>query len=283
MFRRRPAPEPVSRLAVWARRTALFSVAVMLLAIIVTRAGYFEIAPALASVSAALSLAALSVFLALIAFAVIWRTGHRGFGLALSGLLIGLTLLAYPAYLGIRGYRLPPVSDITTDFLDPPRFDAIARLRPRDSNPVAYAGLVAAELQQTAYPDIEPLFLSVTPQEAYEAALAVINKRKWRVVDARAPQAGRREGRIEAVARTMIFGFRDDVVVRIRAEPDGARLDFRSASRYGRRDFGANANRIRMLSEAIDDAAAPDTPKRPSPKPAKTATPLRGSQPPARR
>ena len=60
---------------------------------------------------------------------------------------------------------------------------------------------------------------SATPQAAYDAALAVITKRTMaRCVDARTPQAGRREGRIEAVARTAIMGFRDDVVVRVRAE-----------------------------------------------------------------
>ncbi len=126
------------------------------------------------------------------------------------------------------------IYDITTDPIDPPRYEALARVRPRDANPVAYAGLYAAEQQREAYPDIGPLgTVNATPQAAYDAAFAVINKRKWRVVDARAPQAARREGRIEAVARTPIMGFRDDVVVRIRAEADGARIDVRSSSRYG--------------------------------------------------
>ncbi len=84
--------------------------------------------------------------------------------------------------------------------------------------------------------------------------MAVMTKRKLRPVDARVPQAGRREGRIEVVVRTPIMGFRDDVVIRIRPDPDGARVDIRSTSRYGRHDFGTNAARIASLSEAIDDA-----------------------------
>ena len=47
------------------------------------------------------------------------------------------------------------INDITTDALDPPRFDVLARLRPRGT--VEYAGLYAAEQQRKAYPDIEPL------------------------------------------------------------------------------------------------------------------------------
>ncbi len=104
-----------------------------------------------------------------------------------------------------------------------------------------------------------------------------INKRRWRVVDARAPQAGRREGRIEAVARTPIMGFRDDVVVRVRPEPDGARIDARSSSRYGTFDFGTNAARIRSLDERHRgrhaDASRPERP--PAPPPGKKSAPAK--------
>ena len=53
------------------------------------------------------------------------------------------------------------INDITTDALDPPRFDVLARLRPRGT--VEYAGLYAAELQRKAYPDIEPLSVNAAP------------------------------------------------------------------------------------------------------------------------
>ena len=106
----------------------------------------------------------------------------------------------------IRAYQLPLIYDITTDPIDPPRYEALARVRPRDANPIAYAGLYAAEQQRRPIPDIGPLTVNATPQATYDAAYAVINKRKWRIVDARAPQAARREGRIEAVARTPDHG-----------------------------------------------------------------------------
>jgi uncharacterized protein (DUF1499 family) len=181
-------------------------------------------------------------------------------------MLVSLALLAYPAYLGVKAYRLPWIYDITTDPIDPPRYEALARLRPRDANPVNYAGLYAAEQQRTAYPDIGPLGTSATPQNAYDAALAVVNKRKWRVVDARPPQVGRREGHIEAVARTPIMGFRDDVVIRVRAETDGSRIDARSSSRYGTFDFGTNAARIRTLIDEIEEAIVNQKqPRQPAP------------------
>lgn len=267
MARRRMAEEPTSRTAIWARRIGVFSLAVVLLAIIIARSGLLDIIPVLATFAAGLALAIAAILLAFVAFAVIWRSGAPGLRYAVTGMLIGLALIAYPGWLGYKGYKLPPLADITTDPLDPPRFEAIARVRTREANPVIYAGLAAAELQHRAYPEIEPLLLTVVPQAAYDAAMTVVTKRKWRVVDARAPQAGRRDGHIEAVARTMIMGFRDDVVIRIRPVRDGTRLDIRSASRYGRYDFGTNAARIKSLAEDIDDLASVEKPERPAPKP----------------
>jgi uncharacterized protein YecE (DUF72 family) len=91
--------------------------------------------------------------------------------------------------------------------------------------------------------------------------MAVIVRRKWRVVVDRPPQPPRRDGVIEAVARTAIMGFRDDIALRVRRDDEGARIDVRSASRYGRHDFGTNAARIRSLLEDIDDRLTADDQK----------------------
>jgi uncharacterized protein (DUF1499 family) len=194
---------------------------------------------------------------------VIWMEGLAGMGAALSATAISFVLLAYPAYLGLKAYRLPWIYDITTDPIDPPRFEALARLRPRDANPVLYAGLYAAEQQRIAYPDIGPLGTNANVQAAFDAVLQVVTKRRWLIIARSPPQAGRREGRIEAVARTPIMGFRDDVVIRVRAEPDGARIDARSSSRYGSTDLGTNAARIRSLMNEIEDAIRGQKPERP--------------------
>lgn len=278
MARHRLIDEPVSRLAVWARRIAMFSFAATVISVIVVRSGALEIVPALSTFAGALMLAVVAILLALCALVVIWFEGVAGAKQAIAALFIGFALIAYPTYLGIKAWRLPAIYDITTDPIDPPRFDAIARLRPRDANPITYAGLYAAEQQHTAYSDIEPDLTDSTAQESYDAAMKVITKRKWRIVDARQPQGGQpvanarapqpaiRDGIIEAIARTPIMGFRDDVVVRIRATSDGARIDVRSASRYGRHDFGTNASRVRNLISDIDDVLA--LPQKPAPAPA---------------
>jgi len=252
---RRPSfdNEPLSKLAAWSGRLGLFAFAVAALSVIILRSGLLEIVPALATFAAALIFAGLAILLAFASFVVIWRQGLSGLGYSLLGLLLGLLLLAYPGYLGYRASKLPAINDITTDPANPPRFDVLARLRPRGRTD--YPGAATAERQRAAYPDIVPLQLAVPPKTAYDVALALATKRKWLLLDTRPPTPGRRDGTIEAVARTPIMGFRDDVVIRVSPLRDGARVDLRSASRYGTHDFGANAARLRSLLEDIDEAA----------------------------
>jgi hypothetical protein len=258
MARRFSAPyqtEPVSRLATWARNLALFSLIAVVVSILIVRFGFLEMKPALATFFGALALAGLSILVGLAAFAAIWQNGSRGMGRILLALLIDAAILAYPAYLGLQYRKLPPIHDITTDPIDPPRFEALARLRAGDgTNPAVYAGLYSAEQQRIAYPDIETVELEVPALRAYEITLALVNKRKWRVVDERPPQP-RREGRIEAIAQTVIMGFREDVSIRIKADGDDSRVDIRSASRYFDSDLGSNAARVTKLIEDINSAA----------------------------
>ena len=288
MARRRFADEPTSRLAIWARRCAFFAAMATVLSILITRTGILEPVPALSTFAGALVFAVIGIVLAFGAFVVIWKDGAGGMGYAFTAIFVGLGLIAYPSYLGYLAYTLPMINDITTDPIDPPRFDVLARLRPRGT--AEYAGLYTAELQHKAYPDVEPLNISISPKDAYDAAMAAIQRRKWRVVVDRPPLLPRREGVIEAVARTPIMGFPDDVSVRIRPAEDGARIDVRSASRYGRHDFGTNAARIKALLGDIDDRiseAAEEKLEKPPPKPlkqpAKPPPTSKKDTPPARR
>ena len=267
-MRRRIAEEPISQLAVWARRMALFALAAAILGTLIVRAGLLDMVPALATVVGALVLAVAAMLTAVAAMVVIWREGVDGLGHALWALFIGAALIAYPAYLGTKAYRLPMIYDVTTDPDDPPRLEALARVRPRSgANPVTYPGPAFATLQRVAYPEIQPLELTVPPRVAYDVVNSVIAKRKWRVVDTRRPQSRGRDGHIEAVARTIIMGFRDDVIVRIRGDDDGVRIDIRSSSRYGLHDFGTNAKRVASLIEDIEAAVAALPPARRNPEP----------------
>ena len=53
-------------------------------------------------------------------------------------------------------------------------------------------------------------------------------------------------------ARALWFGFKDDVVIRLRHDNGMTLIDLRSVSRVGMSDLGANANRIAHFLEEFD-------------------------------
>ncbi len=265
MARRFSAPylsEPVSSLATWTRNLAVFSLVAVVVSILILRFGFLEMKPALATFFGALALAGLSILIGFAAFAAIWQNGTRGMGRILLAFVIDAAVLAYPAYLALQYRKLPPIHDITTDPIDPPRFEALAALRSGDgANTAVYAGLYSAELQRKAYPDIEPVQLEIPVDRAYAITLKLVNKRKWLVIDERAPQPPRSVGRIEAVARTPIMGFREDVSIRISPDGEDSRVDIRSSSRYFDSDLGSNAARITKFIDDLNTAADADNAK----------------------
>ena len=142
--------------------------------------------------------------------------------------------------------RVPPIHDITTDLDDPPRFVAVQPRRQGAPNPAEHGGAALAARQREGYPDLGPARFSGPPDRVFARAVDVARGLGWEIVAA-APA----EGRLEATDRTRWFGFRDDVVVRVRPDGAGSRVDVRSVSRVGRSDLGTNARRIRAFLEAL--------------------------------
>ncbi len=172
----------------------------------------------------------------------------RGTKLAvpLLALLLGLVTFAVPWSFSRTARSVPPIHDIATDTADPPLFVALLPARDSAPNGSRYAGDSIAALQAAAYPDVKPITVSDAPPEAFRNALSAATAMGWDIV-----AADSASGRIEATATTTWFGFKDDVVVRIRANESGSRIDVRSMSRVGRSDVGANAARIRAFMKKL--------------------------------
>ena len=171
---------------------------------------------------------------------------RRGFLSALLAIVVGAIAAWMPVTFLLRANSTPPINDITTDTTNPPAFVVLLQLRRGAATPAAYGGPPVAKLQHDGYPDIAPLLLRMPPDEAFKRVDRAAMKLGWDVV-ARAPQ----DGRLEAIDTSEWFGFRDDVVVRIRPEEAGSRIDIRSKSRVGTADLGANAKRIRAFLNAL--------------------------------
>jgi uncharacterized protein (DUF1499 family) len=118
-------------------------------------------------------------------------------------------------------------------------------LRKNAYNKPEYGGPDVAAQQTKAYPDIKTLALDMATDKAFSKALDIAKNMSWEIVAAEP-----KEGRIEATATTFWMGYKDDIVIRIKAYDKMSNVDIRSESRVGKSDFGVNAKRIRIfLSE----------------------------------
>ncbi|WP_104203859.1 DUF1499 domain-containing protein [Billgrantia saliphila] len=159
-----------------------------------------------------------------------------------------VALLSVPWTYWQRAQSTPPIHDITTDLENPPEFVALAAAREAAPNAVDYPGESFARRQRKAYPDIQPRHFPLPLATVRAAAEAAVLDMGWEIADINIDAVDT----IEATATTTWFGFTDDVVIRLTQESDGIRVDVRSASRLGRGDAGANAQRIRDYFEALE-------------------------------
>ena len=217
-MRRLIVAEPVARAAEWSRRLAIFALAIAAVAIALSRLHAADPPAALAVFAAALVIAALSAMLAGAAAVAIWRDGLRGAGQAAFGFALAAALVAYPAYLAVAAFALPPINDVSTDLASPPPF--LLSTKARAARAGAEPPPSSDETRRrsaTAYPDIESVEVEIDPTEAYRLALSVASDLGWRIVDAEPPNlAGDGSALVEATDRSLFFGFVSDIAIRIR-------------------------------------------------------------------
>jgi uncharacterized protein (DUF1499 family) len=194
--------------------------------------------------------ALIAVGLGFASLLAIWRDGNLGASKALSGVLLGTLMLAVPLWSLPDLLALPRIHEVTTDPERPPAFQKLALVRNGDGfNPATYQK-GEATLQMKAYPDIKPLPVNRPTADAYSAVRDAVKNLDWHVVTEQPPGDGR-SGMIEAVDRSFIFGFTDDVVIRVSGAGRDAKVDVRSSARHGRHDLGRNAERVRELFSEV--------------------------------
>lgn len=184
-------------------------------------------------------------------FAAMVRRKH---GLALtSRFLVGaficcLTVIPV-GFFGAKAKSLPRIHDISTDVENPPKFVAVLPLRKDAKNPVQYDPK-DGPLQRAAYPDISSIHLQRPSIDAFRLAEQIAHTMSWDIL-ASDPNALR----IEATATTLLFGFTDDIVIRVSSDGANSKVDIRSLSRIGVSDIGANASRIRAFTKRLEALA----------------------------
>ena len=176
--------------------------------------------------------AAFTGFLVALAGLLFWLRHRQGSGVVVMlGMLLSLPVAGLGLAFDLAARTTPPINDVSTDIKDPPVFWFTV-------TPTDYP-VQNAEPQRAAYPDVRPLELSLSFDDAFAAALALAEDRNWDVLSADPAEA-----QIEAIATSFLYGFEDEVAVRVMKIESGTRIDMRSRSRLGQIDRGANARRI---------------------------------------
>lgn len=211
------------------------------------RLGWIGLRPGLQTIRWAASLEAGVFAVALVGAVLASRQQlHRARGVFILSSMIALLAAAPPATLWYRVQQLPRIHDISTDTENPPEYVSVVPIRRGAPNSTAYDAKIAA-LQLQAYPDVRPVVLTTPPDQTFQKALRIARKMGWEIVE-----ADQNASRIEATDTSFLFGFKDDVVIRINADEHGSRVDLRSSSRVGVSDLGVNANRIRKFISQLN-------------------------------
>jgi len=212
----------------------------IIISILGVRGNWFGIRSGFTAIGYAVQAGVLVVIAGLIVF---YLSRHDKRSFIKSGFALILVLIPVVAHYATQPEKqVPgaPLNDISTDTVNPPLFDAVASLRPAKSNTLKYPGVKAAKRQEELFPDITSIQSSLSKENAFKRALDIAETMNWDVV-----YQDVNTGTIEAVASTIVFDFKDDVVIRIQSATTGILIDIRSHSRIGRSDRGKNAQRVR--------------------------------------
>jgi len=157
------------------------------------------------------------------------------------GFILAITMVVLSIIIVKQAIRYPAIHDVSSNIETPPNFIHAISLRGLNDNPLRYNAQIIRQ-QKKAYPDLATLESTLPVSIAFAKAKTVALEQGWSIV-----YMNEEEGRIEAIAQSRLLRFVDDIVIRVQAIEKGSLIDVRSASRVGKSDLGANANRIRTF------------------------------------
>jgi uncharacterized protein (DUF1499 family) len=235
----------VEFLAHWGARLAIASPIVAVSGLVLFRSGVMAFGGPLLIVAVATIIALIALLMSVLALV----GGLGGDGAQTNRALLGLVVSLVVVFAPLNGFRkamtVPPIHDISTDLANPPVFSHVPTLRADSDNSLALDSKVM-DLQKAHYTNLRPVTLEVGMAEAFAQAVLTAEDMGWEIVHSDAAS-----GQIEAVVSTLLFGFKDDVAIRLTAVEGGTQVDLRSVSRVGQSDLGANAARIQEFLDAI--------------------------------
>lgn len=233
-----------SKWAIWSRRFGSLALPLMVLPVFLHRERLISSADFLVVEAVAMAAAALALGLAVSAFARLWVTGDQGWSKATLGLLFSLICLVPLGVVVWQMSRYPAVTDVATDFDNPPGL--VSRRSAPEVTPADQAAVEAA------FPNARTRTYPVEVSRIYALLEQLVEDRLWEVRVRSEPQTALGEGQINAVAMTLL-GWRDEVAIRIQGTAEGSIVAMRSAAMHAGHDLGSNGRRIEDVLAALDE------------------------------
>lgn len=249
--------------APWARRCAVLSLAVVVVAVVAHWFLLLETPAFFWSLVTAVGLAALAVLLAGIGLPRVWYYGYRGGGDLVKAFLIGALVLAPAGFALFLALTTPKLADISTDLDEPPAFAEAAGGRTGAMNAIGGATEAWKTLQGAEYPEVAGRRYDVPIENVRAAVETTMKAYGWPILGPRIIGTGSRFN-IETLVYSPVLALPSDVVVRLVEDGDSTFVDMRAASRYGDRDFGFNAGLVSGFLKELDVQVATLTPAAPA-------------------
>ena len=279
-----------SKAAIWCLRLAMFLIPFFVLVILLYRFAKIDTIQMFILISFGFLIALLSLVFALKAISELWKKGYRGGSQVIKGMIITILVLMPFGYQAFLAMQHPLANDVSTDMLNPPEYINADQLRAnnadRGMNPVIEYDDEYAKKMIIAYPRLQSRRYPAGPERVLEAVRAIVDNNEWLLTGSQGIPEVKNNNEseettqladnntqntdedaqlednaetpddifIEVLERTLIFGFENDIIIRIVSEDRNTLVDARSSARWGKHDFGYNAKLIEGFLQQLDAA-----------------------------
>lgn len=278
-----------SRSAIWCQRLAVFLIPFFALVILLYRFGKIDSIQMFVLIAVGFLVALLSIVFAIKAITELWTKGYRGGSQVVRGMTIALLVMLPFGYQSFLALQYPLANDVSTDMLNPPAYINATNVRANRAseamNPVIEYDEDYVKKILLAYPKLQSRRYPAGPERVLEAVRNIIDDNEWLLTasdgipevksstetEADAELADNETAKqeenqleenietpddiyIEILDRTLVFGFENDVIIRIVSEDRNTLVDVRSSARWGKHDFGYNAKLIEGFLRQLDTA-----------------------------
>ncbi len=238
------------RRSVWSFPCSLLALVMLLLGPLGTKFGFFDYQLGLLILATAFFLSVLILVVELVIF--VWRIFFSAASKAVYDLLpifLGLFVFLIVFIQLVPALSAPVIHNISTNTEPAPQFDKVVVIRESlGSNPLEYRfSPMNARLQKQAYSKLLPHVSNLRAEDLIKKVERVLKGMDMEIINVDLDHL-----RVEAVATSFWFGFKDDVLIQVRDYDNRSLAEIRSVSRVGLSDLGKNATRIRKILDELN-------------------------------